>query len=218
VRLAGLREEFTIPLSEGAASPLLDGPAPSQPSLEEALAQHTFLSSSLDERVLTVKPGVWDVQGDLIMPAGVGLFIPPGRTLRFEEGAVLFSTGPLTLLGTEQQPILLTAQDDGWGGIVVSEAETESIWKYARVEKTRGILHGGWILTGGITFYQSDVTLDHTRILGSEAEDGINVIQASFEFRWSEFGETSSDAFDGDFASGGISDSSFHDMGGDANR
>jgi hypothetical protein len=163
-----------------------------------------------------VEAGEWDVEGDLVLPEDMRLLVPPGRTLRFEEDAVLYSASPVTILGTEDRPVVLTAQEGGWAGVVVSGAGVPSIWKHVLVENTQGILRGGWVLTGGITFYESDVTLDHARILRSGAEDGINVIHGNFVFSDSEFGETASDTFDGDFAAGMIVNCSFHDVGGDA--
>jgi hypothetical protein len=84
------------------------------------------------------------------------------------------------------------------------------------VEKTSGISRGGWILTGGITFYESDVTLNQSHIINTQAEDAINVIRSEYLFNESEFGFTGSDAFDGDFTSGEITGCHFHNIGGDA--
>jgi len=97
----------------------------------------------------------------------------------------------------------------------VQDAGETSRWEYARVEKTTAIERDGWILTGGITFFQSPLILDHTRILHTQAEDGINVVRSAFTFQNTEFGHTASDAFDGDFVTGRIVDCSFHDVGGD---
>lgn len=105
------------------------------------------------------------------------------------------------------------------------EAETPSQWEYVTVKNTRGIGpdvnpkgvdRKGWILTGGINFYKSPIFCDYCRILGSEAEDGFNVIRSSFEFKNSEFASVTSDAFDGDFVKGIVETSSFHDIAGDA--
>jgi hypothetical protein len=124
--------------------------------------------------------------------------------------------GPVTIIGTDENPVTLTAQRDSWGGIVVLEAGEESVWKNAIIEKTGGVERGAWMLTGGITFFESPVRLDQVRILHSQAEDAINVVHSAYVFHASEFGHSDSDAFDGDFTQGQISDSSFHDIGGDA--
>jgi hypothetical protein len=84
------------------------------------------------------------------------------------------------------------------------------------VEKTQGINRKGWVLTGGVTFYESPLTLDNVQIIGSKAEDAVNIIRSNYAFRNSEFGYSVSDAFDSDFSQGHISYCSFHDIGGDA--
>jgi hypothetical protein len=84
------------------------------------------------------------------------------------------------------------------------------------VEKTSGISRGGWILTGGVTFYESEVALNKSQILNTQAEDAINVVRSAFLFNESEFGLTESDAFDGDFTSGEITGCHFYKIGGDA--
>jgi len=78
-----------------------------------------------------------------------------------------------------------------------------------------GISRDGWITTGGVTFYESPVVLNHCRLLDSIAEDTINVVRTNFEFIRSEFGHTASDAFDGDFVQGQVEGCAFHDVRGD---
>lgn len=216
-RLAGLSEEIRVVLT-GATTPdgLIVGPLPSNPTLSEALALHPFLSQSPDGRSLLVEPGVWDVSGDLVIPDGIALNVVAGSALRFEPGAILLVRGTLNLLGTANSPVLLTAQQDEWGGIVVLRAGEESLWKYASVAKTFGIERSGWILTGGITFFESPIRLERVLLGNNQTEDAINVIHSKFTFIESEFANTPSDAFDGDFAEGEIIDCYFHDIGGDA--
>lgn len=219
VRLAGLTTEFRAPLV-GASTPdeLTMGPLPAAASFEELLARYPFLSASTDEKSLLVSPGIWDVSDDLVLPDGVALQVSAGTALRFEPGAVLLARGPVNLLGTASEPIILGAQDSarGWGGIVVLNAETESVWTYAKVENTFGIARGGWILTGGITFFNSSIRLDHAILGNNQTEDAINVIHGKFAFIDSEFLHTFADAFDGDFVEGEIRGSYFHDIAGDA--
>jgi hypothetical protein len=219
VRLAGLTNEIRTPLI-GASTPdaLKAGPLPAAPSLNELLAKHPFLSASPDKKSLLVDSGTWDVQGDLVLPDGVALQVSAGTTLRFEPGAVLLGRGPVNLMGTASEPILFGAQNPtrGWGGIAVLNAETESTWTYAKVENTFGIARDGWILTGGITFFNSSIRLEHAILGNNQTEDVINVIHGKFMFIDSEFLNTFADAFDGDFVEGRINNSHFHDIKGDA--
>jgi hypothetical protein len=112
--------------------------------------------------------------------------------------------------------VVLTAQGAGWGGVVVLNAEQPSAWSYAVVEKTTGITRGGWLMTGGINFFQSDITLDHVVLGNNQTEDAINVMHSKFSFHNSEFANTFADAFDSDFSTGEVIDCTFHDIAGDA--
>jgi hypothetical protein len=217
-RLSGLETEYHSPVS-GAKMPerVRVGPAPQQPSLAEILSLHPFLSANpANSRSLRVSPGVWNVQGDLILPLGTELFIPAGTVLSFSEGSILYTNGALNLLGQADAPVLLTAQGAGWGGIVVLNAEQPSTWSYAAVEKTAGITRGGWLMTGGINFFQSDISLEQVKLGNNQTEDAINVMHSRFSFHNSEFANTFADAFDSDFSTGEVTDCTFHDIAGDA--
>jgi len=188
---------------------------PIQPSLEEFTKSHPFVKQ-INNTELLVQPGEWLVDGDLVMPSGFQLTIPGGTTLKFDRGAVLYTSDAVHLIGSSENPAILTSQHDSWGGVVILNAQDTSIWKYALIENLGGIERGGWILTGGINFFESNIEIQHARINNSFAEDAINIIHARFDFLLSEFSNTTSDAFDGDWTEGKISKCSFHDIGGDA--
>jgi hypothetical protein len=124
--------------------------------------------------------------------------------------------GKLDILGTAADPVLLTSQGENWGGMVILNAEGESTWQHAQVEKMSGIERDGWILTGGITFYHSPVNMRNVTIGHNTSEDALNVIRATYSFNQISFIDTTSDAFDGDFTEGVVVDCSFQDIGGDA--
>jgi hypothetical protein len=105
---------------------------------------------------------------------------------------------------------------ESWAGAVVLQAGRPSTWENVLIRKTRGIERKGWILTGGITFYASPITLLQTRIQGSLAEDAINIFGTHFEFYETEISDTASDALDCDFTDGLIKRSRFSDVAGDA--
>jgi hypothetical protein len=217
VRLQGQTETFKVVL-EGTTIPegLLIGPLPQTPTMDEILRQHPFLSLSPDGQILLASEGIWNVSGDLIIPEGITLQVAPGTVLKFEPGAILLARGAVNLGGAPDAPVILTAQQDLWGGIIVLHSPKESLWQYAAVEQTGGINRNGWILTGGITFYQSDIRLEHVFLGNNQTEDAINVIHSHFDFSNSEFANTPSDAFDSDFSEGEVNNCNFHDVSGDA--
>jgi hypothetical protein len=214
-RLWGLTTTLTQTVLPGYASPLAKGPLPEVPSVAQALDQHPYLRRIEDEKMFRIPNGTWEINGNLALPDGFGLRLEPGTTLRFGHDNYLLASGPLDFQGVADAPISLQPVGDQWNGIVVIQAETPSTWSHVTVERTSAINHEGWTLTGGITFYESPIRMTHSRILDSQAEDGINVIRTEFMFLQSEFAHTFSDAFDADFAQGIVEECSFHDTGGD---
>jgi hypothetical protein len=197
---------------------LLSAPVtPAQPSVEQALEQHPFLSPSEQAGFLELRAGDWQVQGDLVLPDGYGLWATQAVSLTFERDAILFANGPLLLQGPAQSQIYLGPQHDYWAGLIVLQADPDlpSMLQNVEIRATAGIARQGWITTGGVTFYESPLILRDSRLLGSVAEDAINVVRTRFEFMHSEFGDSASDAFDGDFVQGKIEHCAFHDVRGD---
>lgn len=215
-RVWGMTQTVTQPVLLAYPPPLAAGPRPALPALAEALAQHPYLRADAEPQMLTISPGVWNVTGDLLLPEGYGLRLAPGTTLNFGPENFLLATGPLLFEGAAGAPIILRPQEEKWRGIVVMNAGQTSLWRYVTVQDTDAINHQGWMMTGGITFYRSSIRLEYSRILGTQAEDGLNVIRARFEFVDSEFAGTRSDAFDADFGQGVIERCVFHDIGADA--
>jgi len=221
VRIAGLSTqyiEYEIQLMpQWIDLDLESGLLPSQPDVETVLLMHSFLRESSDGGSLYTLAGEWDVQGDLILPDGYGLHISPGTTLLFTEGSILFSNhSPVHIQGMEEKPVILDAQQDSWGGLVILNTDETSIWQRAVVKNTAGVNRDGWILTGGITIYRSPIILRESFINSASAEDAINIISTDFNFNEIVIADTPSDAFDGDFVTGMIRDCIFHDIAGDA--
>ena len=187
------------------------------PLVEEALEQHPFLTVSEQPGFLELRSGIWEVEGDLVLPDGFGLWATRPVTLTFDRQALLFSNGPLLLQGPDDGGIHLGPKDDHWAGLIVLQAGTDqaSILHNVEIRATAGISRDGWVTTGGVTFYESPVVLSDCRLLDSIAEDTINVLRSKFEFVRSEFGHAASDAFDADFAQGRVEQCAFHDVRGD---
>jgi len=215
-RLLGLTQTITQPVIPAYPLPVAAGPRPAQPALAEALAQHPYLREDANAGMLAIPPGVWDVEGNLLLPDGYGLHLVPGTTLTFGPENFLLATGPLLFAGAEDAPVILRPREATWRGIVVIDAGQSSLWRYVTVEDTDAIDHEGWVMTGGITFYRSPLRMEHSHIRHTQAEDGLNVIRAYFEFVDSVFSGTRSDAFDGDFTQGLIERCVFYDIEADA--
>lgn len=186
---------------------------PAAPTLAEALERHPYLRHDAERGRLVVLPGVHDVQEDLVLPSGFPLEIGPATTLRFPARAMLLADAPLFFAGSPREPVVLEPLEgaDSWDGIVVLSAPGRSEWTNVVVRRTHAVARGGWLMTGGITFYRSPLTLRAVRFEGTQAEDGLNVFGTDLLFEKVTFSGCASDSFDGDFVTGEVRDCTFED-------
>jgi hypothetical protein len=186
-------------------------------TLEEALRTHEFLQTSDDQQSVFVSPGVWEVTAPLIIPRGLGLTISAGTELRFPEGGILVSSGPLRFEGTAEQPVRLApiAGSDSWGGLVSWRSDSPHLWRHVVVERTSGFSRVGWRLTGGVTLRRAEIEISDSLFIGNRSEDALNMIRSRFELVDVEFHDASSDALDADFSDGVIRRGRFVQIGGD---
>jgi hypothetical protein len=188
---------------------------PGVQSIQEITTKYPFIRSNTAGDTLTFLAGSWEIQEDLVIPAGYQIEIEAGTTLHFSSQAVFLSYSAIKVLGTEQAPVVFTSTEDVWPGMVVIKAG-QSTFEHVVIENTSGISRQGWILTGGITFYRSPLDIRSSVIQNNKTEDAINIIRADFTFDQLTIRNTPSDAFDSDFADGTIVDCLFEDIGGDA--
>lgn len=88
-----------------------------------------------------------------------------------------------------------------------------STWKNVHVRNTTGVDQSSWQLTGGVTFYKSDITMDSCSFMDNKGEDALNIIQSEFVLKNITISNTSSDAFDSDFSKGTIEGGLFENIG-----
>lgn len=194
-----------------------EGSRPVPPTLDEALEAHPFLRYEVDSGNLFIAQGEWDVEGDLIVPRSHLLRAGPGVTLRFEEGAMLYSETALRFVGAAKEPVRLEPQDQetGWTGLVVLEAKDRSVWHHVHLSGANEVRRGGWLASGGVNFYHSPAELRSSSISDARGEDALNILGAEFLLDEVKIFDAVSDAFDGDFVTGLVRKCEFSRIAGD---
>jgi hypothetical protein len=212
------QEKEIIPVAYRAG--ITQNPVPSS-SLAEQFLQHPFLERGEAGNELKIRQGSWAVSSDIIIPPGFTLLAEAGTTLEFAPDVALISFGPVRFIGSEDKPVRLKGlRSDYWQGIAVLRAGPGSEFRHVDVENTRGISRDAWQLTGGVSFYRSDVKFEDVSISRHDGEDALNIVRANFDIARLRVFDTLSDGFDADFTTGEIRDSEFvqigRNSGGDA--
>ncbi|MFC1855404.1 right-handed parallel beta-helix repeat-containing protein [Thermodesulfobacteriota bacterium] len=195
---------------------------PLKPHALLTILKNDFLSLSKDGKTINVKKGDFNVTDFIILPEGIGFKINEGTTLRFSKEAGIIVNGRVTMLGSKEEPIILTSIDENtmWSGFTVMNAnkhtEEDSILKSVIIKNTDYAKHNGWIASGGTLFYKSNLKLQDVTIDNSIAEDGINIFDSDFVMQSVHIKKSRSDGFDSDFSRGEIIDSTFENINGDA--
>lgn len=178
-----------------------------------ALAKNPYISL-MDNNTVLIKKGHWQVKENIIIPSGYRLKITADTHLQFTKDASMIIYGSTHFQGTADKPIVLTGIDNHtWQGLVVFQANARSRWSYVNIKNTSGIDFPLWKLSGGTTFYQSDVDIKNSVFSGNRGEDALNIIHADFTLDKVDIINTQSDGFDGDFVSGTINAGLFQDIG-----
>ncbi len=208
------KEKIKTVSADTEVLPRIDRPIPESDILA-ALADRHFLIYHRADNELRIAAGDHTVGRDIVVPAGTTLAIGAGTTLRFAPGVAIVAHGPLAFRGNAEAPITLRPADTkkGWQGIAVMRAGARSALRHTRVIHTTGVVKPGWSLTGGLTFYESDVDIVATTFKGHNGEDALNIVRSDFVIDGTTFDTTLSDAFDSDFSTGRITKSAFINIG-----
>ena len=122
----------------------------------------------------------------------------------------------MNAIGTELNPINLRAIEGTWKGLYVLNASKQSYLKHVMISDISATEDGLLKLTGGLTFYKSDVLIENIEIQNVLAEDALNIVESKFILDSVLVKDTISDGLDSDFSDGTILNSEFSDIGGDA--
>lgn len=190
-------------------------------SFAQAAARYPWMHHDEEADTLTIGPGSIEVREDVIIPAGGHVVVAAGTTLTLAPGRSLVTYSPLTMDGTSASPITvapLEGEPFGVIGFIGDTAGTADV-RLSHVHVTGGsdaVISGAY-LSGMVSIYRAGRVIVEDSDFGfGYADDALNIKYGEIELRGSSFGETSADAFDGDFVTGVISANTFHDIGNDA--
>jgi hypothetical protein len=179
------------------------------------VADFKFLVTDEPRKEILIKPGNWTIDKSLIIPSGYTVICGEGTTMNLTNSAVILSYSTLKWIGGEDYPVTLHSVDSTGQGLIVMNAEEPCVFEHVVFSNLSSPSQGGWVLTGAVTLYESDTQISYCQFLSNRSEDGLNIVRSQFTIANSLFSDTFSDAFDGDFTTGNIRNTSFVNCGND---
>jgi len=181
---------------------------------KEAEGFSEFLEIDEDKKIISIKQGFWNLNESLVIPSGYILEVKEGTTLDLLNNSTILSYSPLDFKGSKGKEIKITSTDKTGQGLVVIKTKENNL-EYVEFSGLKAPEKDGWILTGAVTFYESDVKLDNILFSGINAEDSLNIIRGNFEIKDTNFINSLSDCLDFDFAKGRMENTEFTNCGND---
>lgn len=155
------------------------------------------------------------VDKPLIIPKGYKFIIKKGLEISLIKEGMIIIQGPLIINGEANYPVIFNSFEGG-KGIFVSESNQTSKINYAIFNKLKSPFKKSLNITGGVSFYNTSVSILNSKFMNSDSEDSLNLISSSFIIKDSVFNTTASDAIDADFSNGEIYNTEFNKVGNDA--
>jgi hypothetical protein len=174
-----------------------------------------FSFAKNDGDFVTIQAGNWVIDQVMTVDASKKLRVLPGANITLKNNGVILCYGGVEMKGTPRNVITVKAESGGQG-IAVINSRSESILSNVNFFGLQRFKIESWELPSAVTFYNSNVTIDQCRfeknIVG---DDYLNIFRSEFELSNSQFIDCLSDAFDGDFVNGTITNVSFNNVGND---
>lgn len=173
-----------------------------------------FLSTNWQTEVISIKKGYWEINRNLIIPAGFVVVAGEGVRLNLTNSAKILSYSPLKFQGEAYNPIIIESNNSTGQGIIVMLTEGKSFLENVIFRNLSAPLQGDWRLLGAVNFYESPVEILNCGFESNHSSDDyLNIIRTEFIIENSYFKDSFADAIDLDFSKGRILNTSFINVG-----
>jgi spore coat protein CotH len=200
--------------------------------------KHKDLALRFDEPTGTIVlgPGNYTLHKTMIVPLGYRFEIRAGTTLRLAPQVSLVSYSPLSILGTAQKKVVISALDPQKPFAVVAVFGSSSRTGFddgsttgkgdPAFKKESRILHldfsggsqafiDGVKHSGGLNIYDIDVEIKNSSIHHNRADSGLVIKNGTVRLENNSFYASHSDQLTLDFCSGVVKNNRFYDGGDD---
>lgn len=173
-----------------------------------------FISTYQDS--LVFKSGSYAIKKSIIIADNTKIHVEAGFELDLLKHSSIISFSAVNFNGSASKPIKIYSSNSSGGGLFVSNAKGISRIDHSHFNGLSNPNQGGWEVSGTVNFHESDVIISNSFFSDNGSEDFINIVRSEFSLSNSTVTNSKSDAFDGDFVDGTISDCLFINSGNDA--
>lgn len=185
--------------------------------MDTPLTSNDMLKINKHTKSITIQPGIWNVTQDIIIPNGYKVTCSEDTKINLLKCAKILSYSPIIFSGSEKEPIIITSSDFTGQGLFVLHTKEKSFLEHVHFNNLSNPSQNGWELTGAVTFYEADVSINNCIFSNNRrGDDYLNIVRSKFDIDNTLFSNIHADAFDSDFCTGSISNSSFVNCGNDA--
>jgi len=181
-----------------------------------AINNHKHLIIDEERREIIFSKDSITISSPLVIPNNYTFKLKPGTSIDIINGGKIISNAPLNFIGSDKNPISIYSSDKKGEGVLILSEGKKSILKHVNFNQLKNPKHGNWSITGAVTFYESPVDLEYVTVKNNRCEDALNIVRTNFIMKHVTISNTQSDAFDGDFVTGTISNCLFDNLGNDA--
>jgi hypothetical protein len=169
-------------------------------------------------RTIKIKQGEWDIRKSLVFPSGYLVTMSEGTRLNLYDNASIISKSRVKWVAVDgHKPIIITSPDLSGHGVFVQGAKERSELHNVHFSNLSAPKLSNSLLSGAVTFYQSDVTINSALFKQNRSgDDYLNIIRSDLDIKKSNFSNVLFDAIDMDFSTGSMQDVSFIKIGNDA--
>jgi hypothetical protein len=176
--------------------------------LDELITKGIFY---LNDNALILKQGDWRFNKNIYIKDYDYFKIDESTNIEL-DGCGIFSNIPVYIIGSKYKRICFTGTNGG-GFLHVSNAFKSSTLNYVDFKSFTSVNSNTHLLTGSVSFYNSDVNISHCSFADNDSEDILNVINSHFDIDHIKVYNTKSDGIDFDYSKGTLRDSNFSYVG-----
>ncbi|SHG58930.1 hypothetical protein [Flagellimonas flava] len=174
-----------------------------------------FIKVMEDQKKIVLQRGEHTLSETLVIPKNYNVTIEDGFSLDLVNGASFISNSPIICRGSKTSPIRFFSTNSSGAGIFVSGTGEKSVLNHCYFTNLSNPTSPIWELSGAVNFHEAPVEITNSVFEKNRCEDALNIIRSNFTMDSSFFKETFSDAFDGDFVVGSITNCQFLNSGND---